>query len=122
MNYVNPKLVTIEWTEIEDETLLQAFTEFGPNWFAIAALLPGRARNSVKNRYTTLQHQMVVNRGLGSTNPPKQVGQYLCVEDPPKTADPFSFLESLDDSLIDWEGFEEFGGSEVQSLGQKFDF
>jgi hypothetical protein len=98
--------VTTEWAEAEDEILLQAFGEFGPKWFAIAALLPGRGKNSVKNRCAALQRQMADNRGLRSSNPPERAS----VDDTRKTADPFSFLENMDEGVMDWGEFPVFGG------------
>jgi hypothetical protein len=67
-NYVNPTLLKGEWTETEDQILLQTYCEIGPKWFVIASFLPGRAKNSVKNRYFTLQRQMNVKIGRRSEN------------------------------------------------------
>jgi hypothetical protein len=54
-NYVNPNLSKHEWTETEDEILLTTYRDIGPKWFVIANFLPGRSRNSTKNRYFALQ-------------------------------------------------------------------
>jgi hypothetical protein len=56
-NYVNPNLLKTGWTEAEDNILLQSYQEVGSKWFVIAGLLPGRSKNSVKNRYFTLQRR-----------------------------------------------------------------
>jgi hypothetical protein len=68
-NYVNPALLKSEWTEAEDQVLLQTYREIGPKWFVIASLLPGRAKNSVKNRYFALERRMDVQIGNRSEYP-----------------------------------------------------
>jgi hypothetical protein len=60
-NYVNPNLLKHEWTESEDEILLTTYRDIGPKWFIIANFLPGRSRNSVKNRYFALQRNATLN-------------------------------------------------------------
>jgi hypothetical protein len=56
---VYPDLVRTTWTEQEDENVLRCLEEIGPKWFLIAASLPGRGKNSVKNRYFTLRRREV---------------------------------------------------------------
>jgi hypothetical protein len=71
-NYINPNLVKNEWTEAEDELLVQTYEQVGPKWFMIAGVLPGRAKNSVKNRYFMLQRRSMTEPGTGvrADNPP----------------------------------------------------
>jgi hypothetical protein len=68
-NYVNPGLVKSEWTEAEDQILMQTYCEVGPKWFAIAGFLPGRSKNSVKNRYFALKRHRPFETGNRSKHP-----------------------------------------------------
>jgi hypothetical protein len=56
-NYANPELVKEEWKAEEDEILLRKYRELGPKWYAITVFLPGRAKNDIRNRFTTLQRR-----------------------------------------------------------------
>jgi hypothetical protein len=68
-SYVNPALLKSEWTETEDQILLETYAEVGPKWFVIAGFLPGRAKNSIKNRYSALQRRTIVQIGSRSKYP-----------------------------------------------------
>jgi hypothetical protein len=68
-NYANPALLKSEWTETEDQILMQTYRQVGPKWFVIAGFLPGRAKNSVKNRYFTLQRRTEDEIGSRSEHP-----------------------------------------------------
>jgi hypothetical protein len=55
--YMHQLLDTISrvgWSSEEDSRILQLQRELGPRWTQIAAQLPGRTRNSVKNRWKGL--------------------------------------------------------------------
>jgi hypothetical protein len=110
-NYVNPNLAKNEWTEAEDEILLQTYQEIGPKWFVITGLLPGRGKNSVKNRYFLLQHRAFNEQGRRSNPPaneasaPAPAGEDI-QEILPNGADPFAFLNPFHEQ----DGFEwDFG-------------
>jgi hypothetical protein len=44
-----------EWTAWEDETINQSVAELGTRWRAIAARMPGRSDDAVRNRYARLR-------------------------------------------------------------------
>lgn len=57
-----------EWSAAEDETILQSVQAFGCKWRRIAALLPGRSDDSVRNRWSRMQQSAaaaVPNMGGG---------------------------------------------------------
>jgi hypothetical protein len=60
MNHLNPDLSRDQWTPEEDELLMELHAEFGNSWSKIAARMPRRADNMIKNRwYSTLSKKSV---------------------------------------------------------------
>ena len=63
-NHLAPGINRGEWTSEEEAALVEAHKAFGNRWAAIAARLPGRTENSVKNHWNaTLRRKL---RGQGS--------------------------------------------------------
>jgi len=52
-NHLDPALKKEPWTEEEDKMLMDAQARLGNKWCQIAALIPGRSENSVKNRWNS---------------------------------------------------------------------
>ena len=50
-NYLNKVVVNKEWTQEEDEVIIQKYKELGPRWTAISNYLECRSGNNVKNRW-----------------------------------------------------------------------
>ena len=62
-NYLNPSLSTREWTQEEDDMVVEKFNEYGPHWNVIARLFNGRSGNAVRNRYLVImRHQQKKKR------------------------------------------------------------
>ena len=62
-NYLNPSLSTREWTQVEDDMVVEKFNEYGPHWNVIARLFNGRSGNAVRNRYLVImRHQQKKKR------------------------------------------------------------
>jgi hypothetical protein len=62
-SYINPILTQAEWTDDEDRLILKKVEEFGQRWHLIAQMLTGRGRNSVHNRYLSLQRKQISQSG-----------------------------------------------------------
>lgn len=55
VNALKPSLKKTPWTLDEDRILFEAQTELGNRWTEIGKRLPGRAENSIKNRFHNRQ-------------------------------------------------------------------
>ena len=50
-NYLNKLVIHKEWTQEEDDIIIQKYKELGPRWAQISNFLEGRSGNNVKNRW-----------------------------------------------------------------------
>lgn len=50
-NYLVPGYTSFEWSDEEDQILRKKQAEMGKQWSKIAAFLPGRSPNAIKNRW-----------------------------------------------------------------------
>jgi hypothetical protein len=62
LNHLNPTITRDPWTPEEDELLMKLHKEHGNSWSKIAARMPNRADNMIKNRwYSTLSKRVNVD-------------------------------------------------------------
>ncbi|KAI5080447.1 hypothetical protein GOP47_0003630 [Adiantum capillus-veneris] len=71
-NYLRPDIKRGEFTALEEQTIIQLHALLGNRWSAIAAHLPKRTDNEIKNYWNTHLKKRLINLGLDpATHKPK---------------------------------------------------
>jgi hypothetical protein len=58
MNYIDPNLTESPMSPAEDSLLDAKYAELGPKWQQIAAFLPGRGKNFLRNHWLAKQRRL----------------------------------------------------------------
>ena len=56
-HYLSPHIVNGEWSQAEDDLLLQKYNEYGPKWVTIARFFKTRTDINIKNRWIVLMRR-----------------------------------------------------------------
>ena len=91
-NYLNPALSSNNWTEEEDQLILERFKEMGPHWNAIGRTFVGRSGNAVRNRYLVLMRHQQKKFRLNKFN------EYVPLQENPMM--PMPILEPIQQNFI----------------------
>lgn len=59
VNHLSPPATRNEWSETEDNLLLEKVIDLGYNWSNLTPFFPGKNKNQLKNRYHLLQHYLM---------------------------------------------------------------
>jgi len=91
----NPSMRRGPWTKEEDQTILRMRTELGGGyWKTIAQSLPGRAPDSIKNRYYSVLHR---NSRKKASPQQRRNGHIPNMPESPTGPDPEESAEALED-------------------------
>ena len=58
MTYLNPYTKLGNWTQFEDDLIIQKYLEFGNKWVLISKFLPHRTDTSIKNRFFSIKKNL----------------------------------------------------------------
>ncbi|KAL1567891.1 transcription factor RAX3-like [Salvia divinorum] len=76
LNYLRPNLKHGGFTEEEDNLICTLYITIGSRWSIIAAQLPGRTDNDIKNYWNTRLKKKLIVRQRRQSRPTKQVQNY----------------------------------------------
>lgn len=91
----NPSMRHGRWTKEEDQTILRLRTELGGGyWKTISQSLPGRAPDSIKNRYYSVLHR---NSRKKASSQHRRNGHIANTPESPTGPDPEESAEAVED-------------------------
>ena len=64
-NHLNPDIKKGNWTEEEDSIIIESHMKMGNKWAKIAAMLPGRTDNAIKNRWNSTLKKLAKEDKVG---------------------------------------------------------
>ncbi|KAK1290315.1 Transcription repressor MYB4 [Acorus calamus] len=67
MNYLRPDIKRGNFTPEEESLIIKLHAELGNKWSVIAAKLPGRTDNEIKNLWNTKLRKLLILRGINPT-------------------------------------------------------
>ncbi|KAG6513492.1 myb-related protein 308-like [Zingiber officinale] len=116
MNYLRPDLKRGNFTSQEDEIIINLHALLGNKWSVIAAKLPGRTDNEIKNHWNTHIKRRLIDRGLDpKTHRPIKTTAAAVSPAPPPAHD-FAVVSSNDIDAAPEEGQSSTTSGDVVNL------
>ncbi|MCL7037752.1 hypothetical protein MKW94_004423 [Papaver nudicaule] len=94
LNYLRPNLKHGEFTDAEDRIICSLFSTIGSRWSIIAAQLPGRTDNDIKNYWNTKLKKKIMGAVISTTTSANNPNPSLLTHRS-KPPNPNDFLSSL---------------------------
>ncbi|KAK8846465.1 hypothetical protein M9Y10_020487 [Tritrichomonas musculus] len=119
MNYLRPEFENIEWTQIEDDLILELYSKHGSKWSLISKYFPNRSQISIKNRYKFLQNTTSIEKNKKDKNNDdysdnNQLNLDLQIEN--------DNMNSISDSVQNYPDFDDFDENSINILNDKLFF
>ncbi|CAA2961087.1 transcription factor MYB36-like [Olea europaea subsp. europaea] len=98
LNYLRPNIKHGGFTEEEDNTICSLYISIGSRWSVIAAQLPGRTDNDIKNYWNTKLKKKLLGKRKQSTHTNRLS---IADDQSPKGVDDNAYLQNLSSSALE---------------------
>ncbi|KAK8881949.1 hypothetical protein M9Y10_044587 [Tritrichomonas musculus] len=106
MNYLKPGLTNIEWTQSEDDLIIELYMKYGPKWAIISKYFANRNQISIKNRFKFLQKSRANDKAKSCISAEKKNSNLFATNDDIETivsdvGPQYPDLDEFEENIID---------------------